>query len=214
MDYDQIIYLFLLSIILVLGFRKWNILQPADKVIIVLIGLTLLQETAAFLCYKYMGNNIFTYHIYSPIEFFLLCMYFNQINRMLKRKNIGLLIGIAGIAVGIINTSRFQSLMTFNSYYLLFEGTIIIILCLLTLCDILLSDSLDFNKRSYFWVTLALMLYWSITYTGWGIFNLLDAKNTSLLKTFTTISQGSNIVFYLSIGLIFTYYKKFIPATS
>lgn len=214
MEYGQFIYLLLLFITFCLGARKWGILQASDKVITVLIGLTLLQEATAFLCYKYIGNNIFTYHIYSPIEFFLICFYFNLINKILRKNNIGLLIGIAGVIVSIINTSNFQPLKTFNSYYLLFEGTIIIILCLLTLCDVLLSDSFDFNRRSYFWITLALMLYWSITYTGWGIFNLLNAENRSFLKTFMVISQGSNIVFYISIGFVFIYYKKFIPATS
>lgn len=214
MDYGQIIYFLLLFVTFFLGARKWPMLQVSDKVITVLIGLTLLQEATAYLCYKYIGNNIFTYHIYSPIEFFLICAYFNSINKLLRKNNIGLLIGVAGVIISIINTSNFQPLRTFNSYYLLFEGTIIIILCMLTLCDVLLSDSFDFNRRSYFWITLALMLYWSITYTGWGIFNLLSAEDRSFLKTFMLISQGTNIVFYMSIGFVFIYYKKFIPATS
>ncbi len=206
------IYILLVLITFISGYRRWNMLYKADKIITILMGLTLVQELAAYLCFKIFRNNMFTYHIYSPVEFFLICLYFNTSSAFLKRTNIGIIIGVAGVVLSIINSWYFQPLNTFNSYYLLFEGTVIIILCLFSLCEILLADIPDFRKRSYFWITLALMFYWSVTYTGWGIYNLLDAGRSSLYIISERIIYTANLMFYLGIAAIFFNYHKLISS--
>jgi len=208
------VYFGVLLMTLVLGCRKWKELQTADKVLASLIAITILQEIIAYFSYKIIKNNMYTYHFYSPIELFLICYYFNERSRFLKKRNIGLIIGGVGIVVSLANTIYLQPLKIFNSYYLLFEGAAIILLCLLSLSDILLNELIDFKKQSFFWITLALLFYWSTTYTGWGIFGMLDMRKSGLLKILEIVLFFSNLSFYGVISMVFINYKKLTPSVT
>lgn len=201
-------YFGILFITLVLGCRRWRQLKRADKMLVLLVGLTILQEIVAYGCYKVFRNNMFTYHVYSPIEFFVICLFFNEQNKILKQNNIGIGLGIIGILAGISNTVFLQPLNVFNSYYLLFEGTMIILLCLLSLYSILINDNVNFKMQSFFWVTLALMFYWSITYTGWGVFSFIDMKKKTLYHIYDIVIYVSNLMFYSFLSIILFNYKK------
>lgn len=210
MDAGQRIYLLLLLITFALGCSKWRMLLYADKVLVILIGLTFLQETAANLVYTITGSNAVTYHIYSPIEFFLLCLYFNDTNPLFKKNRTGIVIGVSGVLLSIGNTIWLQHVNTFNSYYLLFEGTCIVILCLLSLCGILLDEQLDFKRQPYFWVTLCLLFYWCLTFTSWGVYNLLDDSSIILSNTMEVTLYTANVLLYACIATVFFNYKKLI----
>lgn len=212
MELRQPIYLILLSTTFLMCCFRWRNLKPADKLIPTLLGLTVLQELAAYGCYKLYQNNMPTYHIYSPVEFFILCLYFNRSTKTFGKRNLGFSIGLIGVAAGIINTAYLQPILTFNSYYLLFEGTVIIIMCLVSLCEILLEETQDFINRPSFWFILALMLYWSVTYTGWGVFNLLQGTSSKLHIVFTSILYIANLLFYATIAVISITYKKQISS--
>jgi hypothetical protein len=118
------------------------------------------------------------------------------------------MIGTAGIFISIANTVFLQPFKIFNSYYLLFEGTIIILLCLLSLSDILLNELPDFKNQSFFWVTLALLFYWSTTYTGWGVFGVLEMRKSPIIKIIEIVLFFSNMSFYGVISYVFINYKK------
>ena len=202
---NQVVYLTLLAITFCLGIYRWRQLNSSDRIIAVLIALTLVQEIVAFVGYWFWRHNLFTYHFYSPIEFFIICYYFNSNSAILVKRNWGILLGVFGIGVAIVNTLFFQPITVFNSYYLIFEATFIIILCLLSLAEQLLDDSVHL-KSTQFMITVVLLLYWSLTYIGWGVFERLVSG--WLLRISKVLLQLTNYIFYASIAIIFLRYHK------
>lgn len=210
MSLSMPVYLVLLFLTGVLAIKQWPFLKSADKLIAAMVFIAMLQETVAYACDKLMQNNMFTYHFYSPVEFVIVCLYFNANSRLLGKRNTGIALAVFGVLVSIMNTLLFQPLNTFNSYFVLFEATTIIILCLLSLFETLSDNFLEFRKLSHFWITVALLLYWSCTYTSWGIFSLININDRSMLYLAEWILYCSNLMFYLLIGAVFLNYKKLI----
>src|ERR1044072_8325350 len=121
-SYTQLyIYLF----VLLFSFVCSIILKNKDKsntLLCILLGLTLANELVAYFAAKKFGNNLIVYHSFSPIQFFVVALYFNYNIPEFKKYNLGIYIGIAGIILGFINTFFIQGVNVFNSFYVLFEG--------------------------------------------------------------------------------------------
>lgn len=152
------------------------------------------------------------YHVYSPVELLLVSFYFNESVLMLKKRNWGLLIGLSGIVAAIINAFIFQPVTTINFNFLLLEGTIISVFCLLSFHQIVLDEKFIVTALTQFWVTSLLLIYWCLTYTGWGVFMLAEHDQSILRQTFHKILVGSNLLFYMGFVSIFLFYKKLIPS--
>ena len=205
-------YFILLGIINILSVWQWKALAKEDKIIALLIGLTTIEEIIAALASHKFQNNLWVFHIYSPIEFFLISLYFNYCIRTFRKKKIGLGIGLFGIVLAICNTLFIQKITTINSYYLLFEGSLVIIYCLLSFHQILMDEERLPYRFAHFWITICFIIYWSSTFTGWGIYNVLDKDEFLLNPIFDKVLAAANFAFYLGLSAVFIFYKKLIPS--
>src|SRR5690606_13786551 len=105
----------------------------------------------------------YVYHVWSPIELLLICMYFNSKIEELNKRKIGILIATIGVALGIINACFLQPPNTINSIFLLYEGFAIIGLGLFAFYD-LARREVEVLNNVHFWITTILMVYWSVVF--------------------------------------------------
>jgi hypothetical protein len=203
------LYLYFILVIsaTVLGAYRWKALAKSEKFVALLMPVTLIAEIIAAFAANRWRNNYPVFHIYSPIEFLLISLYFNYAVRLLRKNNIGIILGAAGIPVALINTIFFQPIHTINAFYLLFEGVGIIFYSLCALYEDLISESRVYNKSS-FWFTLSFLIYWGVTFTGWGIYKVQKAETKNVYMIVDYVLTIINYLFYAAICLIFLRYNK------
>jgi len=210
MNIKWISYLLLLSAISAIGIIKWHFLSKEERVVGVLVTLTLISETMALAVSYIWHNNLPIYHIFSPIEFFLISLYFNCVIPLFRKTNIGLIIGIAGFPLAILNTIFLQKITSINSNFLLFEGTAVCIYCLLALHAILLDEEHLPYRFAHFWITLCCLVFWSSTFTGWGLYSMMSVDDETVVMFFDKILTVANFVFYIGIGGTLVFRKRLI----
>lgn len=206
------IYFSLLTCASLLSLSQWRRLQSSAKYLAVLMILTFVAEAIALYISRNSGNNLFIYHISSPIEFLLISLYFNESVTIIAKRRIGLFIGILGIVLSVMNSLFFQKPTSINTYFLLFEGTAIIIYCLLSFHQILLDEEYLPYRNVHFWISICFILFWSTTFTGWGIYAVRDSRDVTLVRAFSTLLTIVNFLFYFGIAAIFLNYKKLTPS--
>lgn len=207
-----IIYLIFLLTAFFTGASKWKIFARTDRWLVLLMGITIVQEACAYFFSMRFRSNLITYHVYSPVEFFIICSYFNGTVRLLKRRHAGIIIGVAGIVIAVLNTLLLQPLSSINSYYLLFEGCLIIILCQFSLLQILMNEEANPYRLMSFWITVCFLFYWSITFAGWGLYGILVQRHLTAGPVVDMVLYLSNLIFYIVIACIFFNYSRLIPS--
>ena len=172
-------YIYLLALLFagLSSIYRFKSLDIATKILSVLICCAFINECAAFyLAIKY-HNNLALYAIYSIMEFAMLCLYFNEVVDVFKKKNIGIYIGLAGSILGILNLLFVQHLASFNSFFLLFEGLAVISMSLFAFFRMLLKyDSLKLYKYPHFWFISIILFFWNITFLSWGLYEYITQQ--------------------------------------
>jgi hypothetical protein len=67
-------------------------------------------------------------------------------------------------------------------------------------------------RFAHFWLTICFLIYWSSTFTGWGIYTVLNLKDSVIAAIFDQVLKVANFIFYIGIASIFIFYKKLIPS--
>lgn len=204
-------YLSLLAVIDIVGLTYWGRLRKEERILIIIITETLIGEATSAYAAIHFHNNLPVYHFFNPIQFFLLSLYFNGVIPWFRKTNIGLAIGIAGFPLSILNTIFLQKITSINSNFLLFEGTTVCIYCLLALHAILLDEEHLPYRFAHFWITLCCLIFWSSTFTGWGLYSMISVDDKTVIMFFDKVLTAANFVFYLGIGATLVCYKKLIP---
>lgn len=212
MDYQLYAYFALLGTVnLIFGIR-WRRLSLPERIIAVLMLVTLSAESLALYADLHCRNSFAVYHVYNPVQFFLVSAYFNRSIIFFRKHHIGLIAGGIGVLLSVLNTLFLQDIRTTNSYFLLFEGTAIIIYCLLALRQILLDEEHLPYRFALFWLTVCFLIYWSITFTEWGFLAITEEHDTAVFTIFDTLLVVANFTFYSGIGLIAGFYPHLIPS--
>lgn len=206
------LYLILLVTTLFTSLFRWKILSQADRWICLLLFLTIVQELVANYYYYRYENNFITYHIYTPIELSIIIQYFNASIKIGKQPLFGIVTTAICILLAAINAKFFQPLDRINSYYLLFEGCIVIGLCLLSFYKLLIREEVIPNKMAHFWFIICFLFYWSLTYADFGLYGANLTPGTPVAAIFDTALIFANYLFYIGIAVVFIRYKKLIPS--
>jgi hypothetical protein len=208
----ELLLLSLLLITIVIALRQWKILSRADRWMSVLLILTFIQESVAGYLAIHKMNNFPTYHVYTPIELFLIINYFDQSIQIIKDRYVGVYLGLAAVVISIINTLFFQSFYSINSYYLLFEGIVVIGLCMLSFYKLLVREDVVPQKMVLFWISVCFLFYWCLSYTDLGMWVATIDRNNLFKKILAAALYYANILFYLGLATVFFRYKKLIPS--
>lgn len=142
------------------------------------------------------------YHIYIPIEYGLLTLFFMaQINKSILEK-IGVISIFTFIFFSIITSHFYTGWAKFPGLILNVEGFLLIIWSLVIMFSVKPDLELPFHKLPIFWICLSVILYHSGTFVMNGLFNTLK-ENHILFKSLRIINQSLNIIMYLMILLAF-----------
>jgi len=166
-------------------------------------------EFSAFFFAKTYHNNLPVYAIYNIIEFCFICLYFNTSIDVFAKNNTGYYIGGIGIIWGIANIIFLQGFNKVNSYFLLFEGLSTIGICLFAYFRLLFHhDQLRLYKYPHFWFTTILMIFWSIIFLNWSLYNYVSIRYKEASWIVNVSILFVNILNYLSISCVFILYPK------
>lgn len=204
-------YLPLLFFTAGISIYRWRILGKADKWMCILLITTLIQECLSrWLAFK--GNNFIMFHIYAPVELFLISLYFDRSIRFRKPYVVSIVVGISGIILGVINTIYLQSYKQINSYMLLLEACVILSFCMLSFYRLLIREDIVPVKMAHFWLTICFLFYCSLTFAVIGLYGALVGANNTLAKIFDLTLYIANLLLYSGIAVVFIRYKKLIPS--
>lgn len=205
-------YLILLVISFGAGLSNFRTLSKADRLICLLLALTIIQESAATFMRLQYHNNFPTFHIYTPIEVSVIILYFFEASGLKYKLLISSILIIVSISLSIINTIFFQPYNTFNSYFLLYEGCVVVSLSLMSFFRLLLRDDIVPSKMVQFWLSMCFLIYWSLAFVDLGMFSVQISRTQTLARIFTWVLYSSNLLFYIGIAGVFIFYKKLIPS--
>jgi hypothetical protein len=192
---------------------QWRNVSLADRILVCLFVLTVIQESTSFWMARMMHmNNMVTYHIYSPIEFFTICFWMSRSHSWIGMRFAALVSGLLGCLLSILNSVFLQPLNTPNTYFLLLEGAAIIQLSLTSIASIVMRESTDPFRMVHFWIALNFIFYWSLTLVAYGMIGLTSEASVAVRQWARIILLLGNILFYTALGIVFLRYKKLIPS--
>jgi len=207
-DISYAVYLGVILLSFMVGLVRFKLLRNGAKMIVVLLGCTLLSEFIADLLARRYRNNMVVYHLLAPLHLFLVSLYFNQSIASFKKRRLGWYIGAVGVVVGLINSLCLQPIEVFNSYYLLFAGFVIISMSLYAFYKILENDEIGTLNNPHFWFSFILLFFWSVTYFHWSVYQILSEV---VLEYISLVEFGLpfiSAITYLGFGLVFLFYPK------
>ena len=201
-----LLVLLVASLISVIRFRE---ISRSLKLLSLLLITNFLAEGTAFVCGRIFHNNMMVYSLYSPLELFIVCIYFNYSIAIFRQKHIGYWFGALGIVVGGINCIFFQPLNGPNNYFLLFEGILTISLVLFAFARIMIEDAgQKLTHNPHFWVGIAFVFFWVITFCNCGLYEYLYATHPSQTWILGISLVLTNLTFYVGFGLVFFFIPK------
>jgi hypothetical protein len=211
MSPSVIVYLIFVSFAALAGSIRWSLLQWPDRFLLILLFFTLGEEILNTALSGSQIKNLNTFLVYSPLELFLFALYFNYSVPQLRAGHAGIWVGVAGIVAGVL-IPLLTNVDDSFSYYLVFENTMIILMCLLSFYHILMREDHSPTPMAHFWIVMCILLYHSVNLTGWGLYSILDKTNRPLRDVIKAIREYSNMLFYAGLALVFLRYPKLIPS--
>jgi hypothetical protein len=143
----------------------------------------------------------------------MISVYFDRTVVALRRSKIALIIAALAIPLAILNAHYLQDPAKIsNSYYVLLEGTLIIIFALLSFFQLLMEEERLPHHSAQFWISSSLIVFWSITYMGWGIYSVIAQKDFPLFGFFAELITIACYLQYLGFTYTFIQYKKLVPS--
>lgn len=195
------------------GLIKFKSFGTATKFILLYVIVATLSECIAYYYAVKDGDNILVYNIYPIAQLIVITLFFNQVHKESTNSNIALWLAPIGAIFYVINFIFFQNIKTqIVTNFLVIEAVLIVFMCLHFMY-------LFFKKSNYslpiltpsFIIICILLLYWSFTYFYWLTGMTIRANNNEDNVWIRYILWTINFLKYLSLGLVFVFYKKLQP---
>ncbi len=175
--------LLLITLILYGSLLRTNYWYSISIVLLMILWL-LTSVTAIYLSVvAKLNNNLFVFHISTPLEYLLLAMLYEQaiINRHLK-KLIGLSIPVF-IGLSILFAAFVQKPDANNSYITILESILLISISLFYLREILILQHVPIlHQFPMFWITVGILLYYSGNLLIEGLLNYMINHSMELAR--------------------------------
>jgi hypothetical protein len=170
------IYILLLSINLILLMIKWyykRLVVPLKIYVLIPIG-TIALELVSELIFGTSKNNLFLYHIFSPLEYTFYALFFCKIITSSAIRNFIHVSIPVFIVLSIIFGIFVQPITENNSFIILIESVLILSYCLIYLRQILLYEiDRRTEENPFFWIIAGLLFYFIQTFFIEGFLNNL-----------------------------------------
>ncbi|MGZ3762112.1 MAG: hypothetical protein ACXVBA_19665 [Mucilaginibacter sp.] len=172
------------------------------KILIILIGITILGEVASrFLAIK-THNSMPVYHIISPIEYIFITSIYTHFFKE-KTVKIILLFTVPLVIFSIVNSFYIQGIGKFPSNFILLAQCVYLIYSLLGFAQIFFTQTqISIYKQSFFWLNLAMLFFSTTLFLYFGLLNYANRHHLNLNPLFL-FSYVVNLIYYvmLSIGI-------------
>jgi hypothetical protein len=206
------VYLPLLLLNSFLSIFRWRLLSTADRLVAILLCLTAGTELIGREMAHKSINNLLVYRIYDMSALVLIALYFHQC-LLARTRSFAKWIPVGfSVAFSLGSIFFLPTTVEGQATFLLTQATIIIALCLFSIRHILLKIETLPYRFTQFWLTSVFLLYWSLTFTGWGVSYFSVSKYDPLHIVFFRLLMASNFVLYSATALILFFYKKLIPS--
>lgn len=204
------LYLTLLALSLSIVLIRHRYIDKPTRTIWVLLLFTLLGEIVSeYYAVKY-GNNMPVYHFYNPIELLIISIYFNYRVEYFKVRSLGFIIGGLGLIIGILNTLFIQGIKELNSYFLLFEGFVIIFYSLTYFIQIFQNTNTQPLFTPHFWYVSIFLFKWGITYANWSLYSFIGENMIKLIPSLAWLILLVNIISFGGFAIVFYYLPKML----
>lgn len=189
-------YYILLGIISTVGIFRYQRLIPAQKIIGVIVLLTLAVELLNSYFTKYYHNNLCTSHIYTPLLILMLLWAFEQEYRLPKRIKIPIF--SLTILLSVFNALAVQPLQShFNSNGLILQ-TIFTVILFLVYANLVLERK--HTEKIYAFPLLIFLSAQSLfnihSLIFLGLFNYFLHNNMEIPSTFFRLHLYANMLLY------------------
>jgi hypothetical protein len=147
-----------------------------------------------------VDNNLFLFHIYTPLEYMVICLFFLETlsDRMVK-KIVGWSIPFF-IALSIVFSLFVQKVRENNSYINIIESILIICWTLLFFKEVLqLRQATVLYKYPLFWVSGGILVYFTETMVINGLLAYMVRHSMELARLTYRISFMFKYLLYLSL---------------
>ena len=207
-DFTLFAVLFISAVIAMIRFKS---LPAQERIIAMLLILTFPQVIICFILFKQRQSNLYLLQWYSLMEFVLVMFYYRLLLVRGWFRKISIILTITGILWFIV-PFFFQQPFLHTFSFLLFEALTIIIVGLLYCLDLFLNEEISVMQVPSFWITIALLIYWTTTYTRYGLLIFHDRVSLRFLVILENSFFLINILFYASLTGILFAYKKIMKA--
>ena len=209
MELIQCIYLVSLVFAICSGVYRYRVLDMAAKIFCIYLSYTFVAECLATYAAERFHNNMSVYAIYNLGEVVFMAMYFNYSIDLFKKLHIGVYIAGAGIIVGACDIIFVEGPYSMDAYFMFFEGFCIIGMCLFSFFRLLIKqEPIKLTRYPHFWITAVVLLYRTITYIYWGLYNVFSVKLSKDIMILNRSIVVLNIMCYCVIGLVYLLYSR------
>lgn len=195
-------YLFCLTVPVVIGIKAFKRLTRSFRIIWMLMAVTLVSELSAGLAGLFFGNNLWIYHLYTPVSFWLIAVYYNHRLPFFRKYRLGYLVGAAGILVELIDTFRFHSYDQMDSYAIFITAVCGLVMVLLEIGRSFLEERGSMIRNPYFQISMLFGFFWcsaAMMLASQLIFSPLQSVAAASLQFLWTV----NIAVHLGFGYVF-----------
>lgn len=198
------IFFFILYITLIGFIIQRKRLNYALKVTFAYLVVFAIVNTLAMYLRVALGitNNLFLFHLFTPIEYILVCLiYYRSFEESFYKK--GILWSMCGFAIVCLLLSFFvEDWQMNNSYAKIIESLLITVCILLYFRQLLSADKVvNFNNDPLVWVSLGLLTYFIGNLFIEGLFNLLVSRNRTMANDLYTYTYLFEFNLFLQINI-------------
>lgn len=202
MEKIRYIYLAFMVISLILSFFR-NKKDRGLFIFPILLTFSLLTEILVYTLHHFKYDYNFIYHIYVPLEYSLLALYFyiNAKSVVVKKM---ILFSIPLYLVVCFIMSVGSTLEKHPSFQINAEGVLLILWAIISLFSIDVRTDIKITSLPIFWICVAVLIYHSGIFTLTGIYNYIFETKSQLTNRLNIyILQISNYILYICLSIAF-----------
>lgn len=172
---------FLIYIPLLIGLFRLKKLSPLQVRILVIVGLSFLNDTLTYVLRIRVEPNLWVYHVFVPV---LIWAMYRVYVMSLTSFSINLMRWILGLVVlfSILNTLFLQSMDIFNSNAIVASGILFILLSLLYFYELIgQKKAQDYRITPMMWFNIGVLLHYSGTMVLFFFVNSLREQSVDIM---------------------------------
>ncbi|MBA4145542.1 MAG: hypothetical protein C0523_07260 [Cytophaga sp.] len=209
------IYLTLLALAFIFSIWSKKSDQPL-RIFPVLLLFSVLAEATVFVLVFVLGikpQYLLVYHLYIPIEYTLLSMYFA---RTIKgRKTMIAYFILLGVVISLcVYLSLHRGFFSFPGMNLNVAGVVLIVWSVVALFTIKPVVNTAIYKIPVFWISIGFLVYYSGSFFHNFIYEYLKMSENKLAESLNDIiNKGSNDVLYICLSIAFICSNRLMKST-